>query len=101
MNLQESYSMNMFSEVQYLHILKVIFYFIPHFSSRELHSHWRSVGSPECSYSSLQMKSIIYSRFYLKGSKVSKKLKMRDMRPRSTSDSQEKFVSVELTMHWL
>ncbi len=94
------YSMNMFSEVQHLHILKVIFYFIPNFSSRELHSHQRSVRSPESSYSSLQMKSKMYSSLYLKGSKVSKKLKMRDMHSRSMSDPQDKFISVELTMHW-
>lgn len=100
MNLQEIYSMKMFSEVQYLHILNVIFYFIHNYSSRELHSHQRSVRSPECSYSSLQMKNKMYSSLYLKGSKVSKKLKIRDMHSRSTSDPQDKFVSVELTMHW-
>lgn len=44
------------------------------------------------------MKSIIYSRLYLKDSKVCKKLKMRDMCSMSTSAHWEKLISVELTV---
>lgn len=88
----------MISVVQYLLILKSSLLFHNSFFIQKSHSHRRSVRSPECSYSSLQMKSIIYSRLYLKGSKVCKKLKMRDMRSTSASAHRGKFISVELTV---
>ncbi len=46
MNLQEMYSMNMFSEVQHLHILKVICGLSDHQSAHILHYKWKAKCIP-------------------------------------------------------